>query len=421
MTPLLFQSFFDLVENTETPRLFHRWSLVAGVGALLARNYYLEFGDGVITPTMYVQLIGDPGSRKSTAIKYVAGLLLDAGYNTFSADRTSKEKFLLDLAGVLDEEYGGKTSKKEIMETIYDEKSLDPREVFICADEFIEFIGSSNMEFLSMLGNLWDYNSETPYKQRLKNSKSVEIYKPTVSILSGNTHTGFAQVFPPEASGGGFLSRMILVYAKSTGIKITFPEKPPEHMRRIVLDNLHRIRNEVYGPALITGQAKDHLNYIYRKYDGVGDMRFKHYDTRRFTQLLKLCLIISACSYRTEIQVNDVIYANTLLSFTEHFMPDALGEFGRSKNSDVSTKILELLANAKQPMDVSQIWTQVSSDLDRPDALSQVLAGLVQSKKVQYIIKRPGVDAQGYLLARRQLAKNSLVNYEWLEEARNFI
>ncbi|MFK5283171.1 hypothetical protein ACI3PL_26730, partial [Lacticaseibacillus paracasei] len=77
-----------------------------------------------------------------------------------------------------------------------------PAESFIAADEFNNFIGLGNTDFISILGELWDY--EGVYDYRLKNSKSVFIPYPTISILGGNTPTGFSQAFPPESIGQGF-------------------------------------------------------------------------------------------------------------------------------------------------------------------------------------------------------------------------
>lgn len=392
--------------------VFHRWSIIACVGAALGRQYYLPFGDKNIYPNMYAMLIGDPGTRKSTAIKTAAKLLALSGYDTFAADRTSKEKFLIDLEGKTDED--GKIIEGNMaMEAMFgNEAGGDPCETFIVSDEFNEFVGAGNIEFLSMLGNLWDWDSpERPFSQRLKTSRSVSIYQPTVSILAGNTHAGFTQAFPPEAIGQGFMSRLLLIHGEATGKKIAFPTRPSDELRSRVVEGIIKMRTTVLGQATMTTQARQMLEVIYRTYADLGDSRFKHYSTRRFTHLLKLCLTCSASNMRTEIGAADVLYANTILTFTEHSMPKAMGEYGKARHTDVLAKIIAILSDARTPIQQGDIWKQVQSDLDKPDDLIKLLAGLVQADKIQWI------DRKGYMIVRKVLKTDAIyVDFSLLRE-----
>lgn len=401
---VLMDEYLSFTADTEAPMIFHRWSIIGCIGAALGRQYYLPFGDSEIFPNTYVMLIGDPGTRKSTAIKGAKRLLADTGYDHFSADRTSKEKFLIDLEGKTDEE-GNPKDASSLMANMFgdDAEGSDPCESFIVSDEFNEFVGAGNIEFLSMLGNLWDWNSpKVPFKQRLKTSRSVSIYQPTISILSGNTHAGFAQAFPPEAIGQGFMSRLMLIYGEASGKKIAFPTRPDPVARQSIVDTIIKMRTEVVGEASMSPQARQMLEVIYRTFNSMHDARFKHYSTRRFTHLLKLCLICSASNLRKEIGVADVLYANTILSYTEHFMPKAMGEYGKAKHADVLAKIIAILNDTTKPLQQSEIWKQVQADLDRPDDLIKLLAGLVQADKIQWI------DKKGYLIVKKLLKQDTL-------------
>jgi hypothetical protein len=406
----LFDNYFKYVEHTEPPLVFHRWSLLTGLGAYLGRQYYLPFGDFNINPNMYVMLMGDPGTRKSTAIKLSKRILSAAGYTKYSGDKTSKEKFLLDLEGVEDDA-GAVVDANKVMQNLFGDEfvSGDPREVFIVADEFNEFVGSGNLEFLSLLGSLWDWDDpDTPFKQRLKTSRSVSIYQPTISLLGGNTHAGFAEAFPPQSIGQGFLSRLLLVFGETSGKKVAFPARPPEAIKTAVADALQEIKASVVGEATLTDKARGMLEVIYRSFTSLEDSRFKHYSTRRHTHLLKLCLLITAMNCRTQIGAEDVLFANTLLTFTEHRMPNALGEFGKAKNADVAARIISVLAEASGPLDTPDIWRQVQSDLDRMEDLNKIMAGLVQGGKVQFVARTKTTPVQGYLPVRRVLGNKTV-------------
>lgn len=415
----LFDVYFRYVDRTEAPLIFHRWSLLSCLGAYLGRQYWFPFGDFRIFANMYVMLMGDPGTRKSSAIKMARKILSSTGYETFSAERTSKEKFLLDLEG-LEDESGKILNANDAMRNLFGEDATggEPREVFVCADEFNEFVGSGNLEFLSLLGSLWDWDDENkPFKQRLKTSRSVNIWQPTISILGGNTHAAFAEAFPPQSIGQGFLSRLILVHGEASGKKITFPVAPPESMKRQLTDMFLAIKQTVTGEARMTDKARGMLETIYRTYEGIDDVRFKHYSTRRFTHLLKLCLLCSAARVSTEIGAHDVLLANSLLAFTEHRMPQALGEFGKAKNADIAGRLIAVLSEAKQPIDIPDLWKHVSSDLDKMEDLGKIMSGLLQANKVQWATGAKGT-AKGYLIMRKSLSsKQVYVDYSLIQEA----
>lgn len=431
--------YLEYMKETEAPTIFHRWSLIGSVSAFLGRRYWLPFGTTRIFPNCYIMLIGNPGTRKSSAIKAAVKILARSGYDTFAAQKTTKEKFLLDLEGLPEDfgntgvsnDYGthGKRGRRTGTEAITshdvlrnleladDSGSHDgiPREVFIAADEFNEFTGSGNLDFLSLLGSLWDWDDEsTCYKHRLKNSRSLSIYQPTISLLGGNTHTGFQEAFPVQSIGQGFMSRLLLIHGEPSGRKIAFPTKPPEELAERLISYFGKIKESVEGPAKITASAERSLDTIYRTWGELEDYRFKHYSTRRFTHLLKLTLIISAMRCSSTIDMEDVLLANTTLTHAESTMSKALGEFGKSKNSEATQTIMTSLYETKKPLTFEDLWKLVSRDLDKRDTLMDILHGLQQAGKIQ-LVKKTGT----FLPVQKPVSNNALfVDYNLLNEIR---
>jgi hypothetical protein len=355
-------------------------------------------------------LMGSPGTRKSTAIKIATGLIKKAGYTKIAAERTTKEKFLMDLAG---ENQG---DPADIMEQNLFGESVEEAEILVAADEFNTFVGNGNIEFLSLLGVLWDYSG--PFEDRKKNSKSFIINDPTVSLLAGNTPTGFSLAFPMEAIGQGIFSRLLLIHGESTGKKITFPDAPSLENTAKLVELFNALKTTSIGKAEITNEAKSLLDDIYRSWIGLNDVRFESYSNRRFTHLLKLCLVISAAHFRNTITESDVVYANTILSHAEHTMPKALGEFGKAKNSDVSHKVLQILESSYTVIPFKDLWKQLHNDLDSISALKDIIANLTIADKV--------ISVQGGFLAKRKILEEAsdsrAVDYSLLtEEERRYI
>jgi hypothetical protein len=402
----IFDSYLRYVKNTEPPAFFHRWSMITSVGALLERNFFFEHGHFSIYPNVYCMLIGAPGTRKSTAIKLAVKTLKLTGYSTFAAEKTSKEKFILDLAE------GPESDKDELDKVLFGENSSSVTPCFIAADEFNDFFGNNNLEFISLLGSLWDYNG--PYESRLKNSKSVIVNNPTISILGGNTPTAFSLAFPVEVLGQGFFSRILLIYADPSGKRFTFPEIPAPEETAHIKELLQRVKYTAVGSAKLTQKAKYLLDKIYKSDSEMHDVRFASYSTRRFTHLLKLSLIHAAAGYGNIIDEAAVVKANTVLHFTERFMPKALGEFGKAKNSDITHKIVSIIESNYRVTSFKEIWSQVYNDLEKMQDLGTLLQNLVAAGRIQQIAK----PTLGYLPVKSMLreADSDTVNWEYLSE-----
>ena len=386
-----FSNYLAYVGETECPPIYHRWCAISGIGALLGRNTHIQHGHFNVNPNIYTMLIGNPGTRKSTAIKMVRKLLVEAGYDTIAADKTTKEKFLLDLSGETDTELG---SKQVDAASILDknlwgdgddaEVSSRPNaECFIMADEWNDFTSLGNLEFYSLLGTFWDYSGI--YKNRIKTGKSVSINNPTISILGGNTPTGFSLAFPSEIIGQGFFSRLVLVHGDITGRKIAFPQKPSAELTSHMVGMMRAVRATSLGIATLTPTAERLLEKIYHDFVGFDDVRFEAYFNRRFIHLLKLCLVCAANRLSRNIGEQDVLLANTVLTHTEHSMPKALGEFGKGKNSDVANNIVEALSNTTKGLNFKDLWALVGHDLEKQSQLGEIVSNLRAAEKIQQV------------------------------------
>lgn len=411
----LFDLYFDYVADTEPPAVFHRWSLIGAVGAYLGRQFWFPFGSSNIYPNQYIMFVGEPGTRKSTAIKRASKLIGLAGYDTFGPQKTSMEKFLLDLeAGhmVEDDPAPKRRGSEEAALSVLSGLNLKlagdvdnvPKEMFVAADEFNNFLGAGNLTFQSLLGELWDWDEPSrPYKQRLKNSKSVSIYQPTISILAGNTPSSFAECFPLASIGQGFMSRLILIHAEASGIKVTFPKPPSEQMTTDLVMHLQRMKATCIGPMEINDEAASALDLIYKGWAELEDTRFRHYSSRRFTHLIKLCLTCCAARLGTKLTMPDVLYANTILAYAEITMPKAIGEMGKSKNSEAANKIMQVLYSAREAKTAQDLWKVVQNDLTNMSDLATLLVNLQQAEKIQVV---KGLDGKpGYLPRMKAMSR----------------
>ena len=388
------EDYLDYYEGTEPPYLFRRWAAIAGISALLGRNSWVQFGHDKLYPNLYMMLVGESGSRKSTAIKNIKSLLQEVGYKKIAASKTTKEKFLLDLEAGMDmmddaEDYLDVTKnlgdKNPTMKALFGvEVSTEPAECLIAADEFNTFMGHSNVEFIDLLTELYDF--EGIYDSRIKNGRSVRVPYPTIVLFGGNTNVGISMSFPTEVIGQGFFSRLLLIFSEPSGRRVHRPPPRNEDKHREILEKLLKIKATISGEFTINRSADKALETIYNEWKDLDDVRFKSYSTRRYTHLLKLCMVCAAARGVMEITSDIVEYANSILHYTESFMPKSLGEFGKARHSDVTSKILELLDKADHPLDIqSEIWPQVRRDIETIKQLGELLQGLKAAGKIQQV------------------------------------
>lgn len=386
----ILSAYLHFTEETESPTQFHRWSFLSCVAAALGKRVWIPFGHGKIYPNMYVMLVGVPGTRKSSAISIAKKILEDSGYVNFGFTKTTKEKFLLDFEEGFDlKSADGSFDMKAALDKPV--VAMCGQEVYINCDEFVDFIGQNNINFINLLTTLWDNLPE--YQERLKNSKSVHIKEPVVNILGGITPTSFAAAMPPEVVGQGFLSRLILVHSEPSRRKITWPPPPDQAIRAEMVQFFSALQG-LEGEMKVSKEARAVVDKIYKSWPQLADARLQYYGARRLTHLLKLAMLVAACDNTLIITQAHIVEANTILTWTENKMHMALGEFGESRNSKAAQKIIESLTNAQEPVQLGELWKAVSMDLERHAQMVELIQNLRAAGKVEFLDMPGGTRVQ---------------------------
>lgn len=394
----LFDEYFSLVQSPEVPNLVHRWSFVVLLSSVFERNVWLPFGNSRIFPNQFALIIGNPGARKSTGIKLARKIFDAAGFPSFASDKTSKEKFLLDLS-----EEGKKINALAQFDSLLEEKPCVAR---LVADEFLDLVGPGNVDFLTLLGNLWDYDDkDKPYLHSKASGKNASVYQPTVSLLGGATHETLAKAVPAESIGTGFASRMLLIYVRSTGFKEAWPEAS-DFSRTLGMQRRLAELGKLKGPMTVSPEAKLAGADIYKGWKEIEDSRFSYYGSRRYTHLLKNAMICALSRGSLEISKGDVVYANSYLTYAESLMPRAMGELGTQRGSAANQAVYDLILDSNFGIEASDIYKRVSTRLDQGTTaeLSKILTTLENSGKIYYFDNKYNA---------RILGKNKQIHSDW--------
>lgn len=408
----------------EAPVITHRWSSLCILAAMLERRIWVKQGMFKIYPNMYVQLLGEPASKKSTAIKTAKRLLKKTGYDNFASEKTSMEAFLQDLHDMTFQDFDieeyvrtgnesghGNTSSIDDIDMLLDEVASNsplgkrPKDkltgntrhkrlkaiaatmpsvhCMIAADEFMDFIGRGNIEFISLLGSLWDWDDGV-YDKKITSRHSAYVNNPLINLLSGNTPDNFALTFPPEIQGQGFFSRILLIHVTATKRKIARMYEPTTEDTDVLLEFMGRIYEECVGELIVPEDIWELIGTIYMSWKDLKDTRFARYSGRRQTHLLKLIMLMTVSRCDMQVNKDDVIMANTILTYAENIMPLAMGEFGRGKNSGVANMIMKTIANGgPEGVHFYEILAVTNNDVDNTHTVQELLSKFIAAKKVQ--------------------------------------
>lgn len=423
-------NYLAMVEDTESPRLFHVWTAIEAVSMALGRRCFLPFGPMVIFPNQYVLLVGTPGTRKSTAAAIGKRIVRSATGVRFAPQDTAGHRQGLVkamrgsdapkefLAGVQinekDDSIAGLTLNQmaEITDEPEDEETkfvaaADKHHIAVISGEFSRFIGQNNLQMLDFLTTMWDGDD---YEYETKNETTI-LRNPLLNILGCTTPTQISNSMPPAAGGQGFLSRIILVYGTRKYKLIARPAVPPLDLVEKVKDDLNHIYYELSGAFEETPDGRSYSEELYGFPLEITDSRFGYYNERRYTHLIKLAMCLCAARRDRVICREDYEEAHRILRATEKGMPDALGEFGMNPLAALKQSILEFMRTTKAvPLDElrghfhrdarSSEFTEVINDLVKMGQLSlaQVPSGkaIVSAK----IMKQDTEDEMFKLLSQ---------------------
>lgn len=415
-----------MVEDTESPRLYHIWAALGGMSAALGRRCYLPFGEDKLFSNQYILLVGNPGTRKSTALSKVKARLkantgvriaptdssgqrqglikamtpseedLDKEKITSAVDRASDDGTLngVGLQGIAN--IGATDEDEEDIEV----DSLDKHTLMALASEFSGLIGQNNTQMLDFLTQMWDGDDD--YVYQIKNEK-LRLKNPLLNLIACTTPVSINNALPPSAGGQGVLSRFILVYgAKKYKLVPRPPQPPPEMVAKV--SERYRVAYQLKGKFVETREAREYVDSLYGKPSRITDSRFAYYHERRHTHLLKIGMALAGSRGSLEITKADYREGLRILQATEAGMPDALGEFGMSPLALVKQHILEFCRGAGQPVPMSLIKAACHRDAKGRDIVESVdelkAAG-------QLILTQP---SKGEILVSAKLAKEDTDN-----------
>lgn len=324
-------SYLQLVNDTEPPGRFHLWTAITIIGAMMGRKCTLQLGPELFFPNLYTVLVGPPGVRKGTAIKYGTGLMSQVKGATMAPDAVTKEQLCKEM------------EQAQAQENI-DGEILSHSSLFVVAPELVVFIKENDHERLGYLCQLYDGLDRFEYKT--KTSINAYVVNPGLWILGATTPNWIEIAMKQLGTGGGMTSRIVFVYAANKGKHIPATQMKPFDtvLRSKLIADLNEIK-QMSGKFSITQEAD---TFFAKWYMGVykdtklEDSRLASYWQRLPSMVIKVAMIVSA-SKRTDKTVTEQDIRSAIRMF-ELITPDMAQAFGGLGQNTLGTQT-EMIRN----------------------------------------------------------------------------
>lgn len=367
--------------GNEANENYHLWSSLVILSSVVSRKIWLDLGYFKIYPNLYVVLLGDPGNKKTTAMRLAKNMVLDFDPRIVSADCQSAQDTVKMLA---DEETALRVA------TLPSGASYAFTPVTIFATELSQFIEIDPARMIDLWVTVFDCDD---YTKRTLRHNIQTITGPCFNILGCTTPSWVTRYLKTDIFTGGFSRRAIFVLESYDDRRVPFPEITPE-MREAEKRCRKRLQeiDKLVGPVEWTKEARDFYENWYLTRQISQDTAIGYFDRTKFVQFLKVAMLLTAaCCDKLLLTLDTLKLSMAMVDETISRLPDVFNAMGRNELADVANKLLTILKANGGLMKQSELFVLLFRDAKTAE-LYQVVSHLVESGRIVRI-KVGGVDA----------------------------
>jgi len=333
------ESLAKFVEETESPRHFWLWSGLFILNSTLQRRVWLPYGLDNLYPNLYILIVAPPGKcRKGSPASLAKRFLQEIEIPT-AVDSSSKRALTKELVAV------SKTQSFEL-----DGKNMVQAPLAIVSKEMSSLLAIDPKAMIEVLTDLYDSADQWDYKTSGEGQDFVRGV--CVNCFIATTPTWFSINLPPEAIGGGFTTRFVILYGYEKYKWIAIPPEPDIKLRKLLLHDLNAIAM-LKGPFSWGKGTEvyfgDWYSTIKNKIKETKDERLHGSLERMHINSLKTAMALRvAYSNELVLTIDDLARAIHLVEEALETTSDAFGGHGEATNAIKIERVLtQLKVNGK--------------------------------------------------------------------------
>lgn len=380
-------TFCDYLSDTESPKIFAKWSAISAIAGALRRKCWFSFGRLKTFPNLYIVLVAPPGGRKSVTLSYAKEILTDgiAGL-PISSESNTRESLLKDL----------EESATDCIST--KGETLRYSALTVMSKEFETFLGQKkdNTKLIVTLTDLYDHIDPT-WKHKTKHSGNTTIPNVFLNLAGCTTPSSLSSSLPTDAIGGGLTSRIIFVYCNKIEKLVPIPELTSKEvkLKEVLTEDIRSI-GSIHGMYSFTEDSRKRYSDWYVANANsrriCNDEAFVGWYQRKPLFVQKLAMICKASiSNELEIEWDCFHRAISLLEEIEEYMALAFRGVGRS---DITADIdmVHKIISSRDYISDSELMALVWRDVDAKK-MDQVISTLTRSQSIRMLTRSPKGEA----------------------------
>jgi hypothetical protein len=317
--------------GNEAPKIFHFWSGMVALSAIVSRRVGFQLGYFDIHPNLYVVLVGTPGTKKTTAMSSSKDVIRDLKDIPFSAECITKQALCKEMAEQCVKTY--LDSNNELV-------TYTPYSIF--ATELSHFLGMGTAkEMIDFLTTIYD---ERFYNAKTKNKGNDIIVGPYITMLACTTPDWIRGWMKEDVITGGFSRRALFVYYNGARQRIPDPVITPEMLAaRARCIKWGEKLQSVHGMFRITDEALEFYREWYKALDIPQDFTAGYYESKHVQMLKSAMLIALSESVDLTLQLSHLQLALDQLALIETNMRKVFEGVGRNELNAIASKIIEIV------------------------------------------------------------------------------
>lgn len=374
--------------GNECPEPYRMWSALSLLASVLGRKVWTYHGRFQILPSLYVILVGDAGSGKSTAKNQAKNIFTHQFPNyLISASFQSHQDVIDQLCNAQPRLWEEKDSDGKVV------KINSYTSFFIVSNEFASLLATDKIGMVNFLVDIYDENEfSTGFKgQRHSNPEQKQrLDNPYVNLLACAVPKWFMSNLKLDLFDGGLGRRLIIVYDSRT-------EVVPEPMMPIggieaqarVIEHLKQCE-AFQGELHRTLGARNWWNKWYRetKTAQIDDPILQQFYQTKPVQVLKVAMLLSMSEtpFTSLITEDHLAMAAQLITNLEPNVVKLTSGIGRNELAGVGAQVVDFVHRMGGASSIIQLRRYFNRYVNTPE-FREILQHYQDTKEMFLVVE----------------------------------
>jgi len=340
---------------------FMVWSGLYALSSVAKRNILFPralMGGYEIVPNLYVLMVAEPGVvRKSTTAGFGETLLMQVPGVNVAPSSISASKLVGHMA------------------------TLEDGTISIISSEFSSFVGISRESMFELLTDLYDGKLKHEYMTQMRGNERIE--NPVLNLIAATTPKWIASQPSEHLIGGGFSSRVIMIYEEHVRQREIYYDhidwKMMLEMEKLLVNDLQYIAGIKGDFRHESPEVKKAMRdwYIKHSESAQQDDRIKGYFQRKHVHIHKVAMLLSLAEKDDlSISMSNFEGALKIMDAIEPNMHKALSAATKNPFSTELEAILEYIRASEKPVEKGKLMARFYHAMNM-STLEEILASLV--------------------------------------------